>query len=169
MKLTGIIASVFSTLLLSACASVYEPPGEAQSVKFAIVNKSGGITYATTFKNATDCSGGKQVISPNGIAPQATLETRVPVGADFSFFITTTERISVSAGLISFSSCFVPMTFIPENGVSYAATFEVAAGGGGCLLSITGTDKKGGEVDAKARRRVWQKPFGESGSFCRIE
>ena len=169
MKSTKIFAPFFLSLLLSACASTYIPPQEAQSAKLTITNRTGGTTYATAFKQASDCSGGKLIVSPNGIAPYNSLETRVAAESEFSFFITTTERISVSAGFIYFQSCFLPMSFTPSSGSSYIATFDVDASNGGCSIGITGRDINGNAIDVKARKRVWRKPFLESGSFCQPE
>ncbi len=169
MKSPKLFAPIFAALLLNGCASTYTPPTDARSAKLNIVNRTGGTTYATAFIQASDCSGGKLIISPNGIAPYNSLEIQVATGTDFSFLITTAERISVSGTLIQFESCFFPISFTPTTGSSYTATFDVAPSQGGCSISITGEDKNGNTIDAKARKRMWRKPFLESGSFCHPE
>jgi hypothetical protein len=160
----------FSTLvlplLLGSCATTYVPATGSDAATLSIANRTNGIAYATAFKNARDCSGGKQVIAPLGIAPGGAQSITVPASTDFSFFVTTPDSYVGTGAGIAAVSCFVPVTFTPRPGAIYRASFLLNETKSACQVHIYIVKDEMEEPDSTARLRTWRTPFSESGSFC---
>ena len=110
---------LFLAILLCSCATTYVSPTVGDTATLSIVNYTNGIAYAMAFKNARDCSGGKQSLTPSGLPPHGRQSVTVAAGADFSFFITTPDSFAGGdSGRIVFKSCFVSITFTPKSGAA---------------------------------------------------
>jgi len=146
--------------LLQACATSYVQPTGFEVAELKIGSDIAVPVEVKVFKNASDCSGGKMLVTSSGTLPAfGELTLRVKPNEAFSFFVSYAES---SFGGITY--CNFPATFVPRERGRYSARFLKSDGK--CYMPVMVQTETGEELEPTFKHRQWRAPFIESGSFC---
>ena len=163
MKPTVAVVTPFVAFVLQACTTPYVEPQGSNVGVLTIKNSTDRAVVLQGFKNAADCSGGRLVLTPsNTVPPFGEITVKVQPDEPFSFF---SSYSLVSGGKITY--CHLPATFTPRSGGRYTVHFSVDSTVSICYMPMTARTLSGEQPEPSFKLRQWQRPFADSGSFCK--
>jgi hypothetical protein len=151
-----------ASLLLTGCYTLHVQPqsGPVATITF---EKDSTFKYSVaTYVNASDCSGGRIIVSP--ILDQNSTTLKFVAGKSIALSFNGDMGASASSQDITFFGCDSTIVFTPISKETYRSLFS--ASGGKCQLELLKADGTPLHPD-EYQTRQWIRPAFDTGSFCR--
>lgn len=165
--------STLAVLLLLALPKIstapYAGPADGPKASITLVNETPNLVGVAFYKDAAECRD-REILKPMLKGGQSRTTT-IPTAGEVSLTLSQDTGLGWRPGGIGIVGCNMTFTMQAEAGAAYQVKFRNIDKV--CQLDITRTADASGPLaqpePASHRVRVWRRPMGEAGPFCRPE